>query len=135
MKEKKESTLTPKQKKFCHEYILDYNATQAAIRAGYSKKTAHSIGSENLKKGAISGFIRSLSENLIDKTLVTHQRVFMELVSIMLQNSNLNAKVKAIEIILEKLPQETNDDMMELAYERVTAAIKRIKKGELNEDV
>lgn len=45
-----EAKLTAKQRKFCDEYLVDRNATQAAIRAGYSKPTAHSIGSENLTK-------------------------------------------------------------------------------------
>ena len=45
--------LTPKQKLFVKEYLIDFNATKAAIRAGYSKKTAHSIGSENLTKPEI----------------------------------------------------------------------------------
>lgn len=42
--------LTPKQEMFCNEYLVDLNATQAAIRAGYSKKTAKDIGCENLAK-------------------------------------------------------------------------------------
>ena len=42
--------LTPKQQRFVDEYLIDLNATQAAIRAGYSPKTAHSIGAENLIK-------------------------------------------------------------------------------------
>lgn len=42
--------LTRKQRKFAEEYLVDCNATQAAIRAGYSPKTAYSIGEENLKK-------------------------------------------------------------------------------------
>lgn len=46
-------SLSNKQKKFVEEYLKDYNATQAAIRSGYSEKTAYSIGSENLKKPEI----------------------------------------------------------------------------------
>jgi phage terminase small subunit len=42
--------LTAKQLAFCQEYVVDKNATQAAIRAGYSENTAHDIGCENLKK-------------------------------------------------------------------------------------
>ncbi len=42
--------LTPKQNRFCAEYLVDQNATQAAIRAGYSPRTAMKIGSENLRK-------------------------------------------------------------------------------------
>lgn len=44
-----EKKLTAKQKRFCDEYLIDMNITQAAIRAGYSKKTAYAIGQENLK--------------------------------------------------------------------------------------
>ncbi len=42
--------MTPKQRRFVEEYLIDLNATQAAIRAGYSKKTAKQIGTENLAK-------------------------------------------------------------------------------------
>lgn len=49
--------LTAKQQRFCDEYLIDLNATQAAIRAGYSKKTAGVIGVENLKKPSIKDYI------------------------------------------------------------------------------
>lgn len=49
--------LTAKQQKFVDEYLIDLNATQAAIRAGYSKKTAYSVGAENLKKPEIQNAI------------------------------------------------------------------------------
>lgn len=49
--------LTEKQKRFCDEYMIDLNATQAAIRAGYSKKSAYSIGQENLTKPVIKAYI------------------------------------------------------------------------------
>ncbi|MFR7383035.1 MAG: terminase small subunit, partial [[Clostridium] leptum] len=45
--------LTAKQQRFVDEYLIDLNATQAAIRAGYSEKTAFSIGTENLRKPLI----------------------------------------------------------------------------------
>ena len=48
------SELTPKQGLFVKEYLIDLNATQAAIRAGYSEKTAQEIGSENLSKPIIA---------------------------------------------------------------------------------
>jgi len=50
--------LTNKQDKFVTEYLKDYNATQAALRAGYSPKTAYSIGAENLKKPEIIEAVR-----------------------------------------------------------------------------
>jgi PBSX family phage terminase large subunit len=54
--------LNARQEQFCREYIQDYNLTQAAIRAGYSEKTAYSIGSENLKKPEILARIHELQE-------------------------------------------------------------------------
>lgn len=49
--------LTAKQQRFCDEYLIDLNATQAAIRAGYSEKTARQIGTENLSKPSIREYI------------------------------------------------------------------------------
>ena len=56
--------LTAKQKRFCEEYVLDWNATQAAIRAGYSEKTAYSIGHESLKKPELQEYIESIQVDL-----------------------------------------------------------------------
>lgn len=54
--------LTNKQKRFVDEYLVDLNATQAAIRAGYSKKTANRTGSENLSKPVIKAAIEERME-------------------------------------------------------------------------
>jgi len=56
--------LTKKQEMFVEEYIIDLNATQAAIRAGYSKKTAGQIGEQNLKKLEIQ---QAINEKLAEK--------------------------------------------------------------------
>ena len=50
--------LTLKQKRFADEYIISGNATQSAIKAGYSKKTAGVIGDENLKKPNVAEYIK-----------------------------------------------------------------------------
>jgi phage terminase small subunit len=50
-------TMTEKQKRFCDEYLIDLNATQAAIRAGYSQKSAYCIGEENLRKPEVRAYI------------------------------------------------------------------------------
>lgn len=60
----KEQKLTPKQAKFIDEYLIDLNATQAAIRAGYSKKTAEVIGYENLTKPYIAEKIQERRNEL-----------------------------------------------------------------------
>lgn len=51
--------MTPKQQRFVEEYLVDGNATQAAIRAGYSEKTASAIGHENLKKPEIAAALQA----------------------------------------------------------------------------
>jgi len=63
MKEKKPK-LTMKQQKFVGEYIKTGNATQAAIKAGYSKNSAQEIGSENLSKPIIQQTVQSAAEKL-----------------------------------------------------------------------
>ena len=64
---KKEGKLTAKQQAFCEEYLIDLNATQAAIRAGYSAKTAVVIGCENLIKPNISEVIQELMAKRSEK--------------------------------------------------------------------
>jgi phage terminase small subunit len=63
--------LTPKQERFCQEYLIDSNATQAAIRAGYSKDTAAVIGWENLQKPYISRAIQDAFDAHIRKVGIT----------------------------------------------------------------
>ncbi len=55
--------ITEKQKRFCEEYLVDLDATQAAIRAGYSKDSACSIGEELLKKPEIRNYIQELKQH------------------------------------------------------------------------
>lgn len=71
--------MTPKQKRFCEEYLIDLNSTQAAIRAGYSEKTSYSIGQENLKKPEISNTIQQLMQERQSRTQITQDRVLKEL--------------------------------------------------------
>jgi len=70
--------LTNKQKAFCEEYLIDKNATQAVIRAGYSKKTAKEIGYENLTKPHIKEYITNLIKEQSMRTLITADRVLEE---------------------------------------------------------
>ena len=55
-------SLTPKQERFCQEYLIDLNATRAAIRAGYSENSAADIGHENLRKPDIENKISELAK-------------------------------------------------------------------------
>ena len=85
--------LTPKQIKFIDEYLIDLNATQAAIRAGYSKKTAQRIGSENLSKPLIQEEIQKRRNKLQSKCEITQERVLRELAAIAFASGADFAKV------------------------------------------
>lgn len=76
------SKLNPKQERFCLEYIVDLNATQAAIRSGYSEKTAQEIGSENLSKPIIAARVQELIEKRSKRTEITADLVLQELLKI-----------------------------------------------------
>ncbi|MFB0554408.1 MAG: terminase small subunit [Phycisphaerae bacterium] len=58
-----EGKLTEKQKRFCEEYLVDLDVTEAAIRAGYSKDSIYSIGEELLKKPEIRNYIQELKQH------------------------------------------------------------------------
>ena len=75
------ANLTPKQQRFVEEYLIDLNATQAAIRAGYSEKTAKEIGSENLTKPNIAKAIAEAQEKLSNKAQVTVEMVVQGLLN------------------------------------------------------
>ena len=70
-----ENKLTAKQQRFCDEYLIDLNATQAAIRSGYSEKTAYSQGQRMLKNVEVKAYLdseleRIRSEKIADATEV-----------------------------------------------------------------
>lgn len=74
-KEKKERGLTAKQEAFCQAYVACRNATQAAVEAGYSERTAGSIGQENLKKPEIQKRLAELQEARSARTRITQDWV------------------------------------------------------------
>lgn len=75
--------MTRKQKRFCEEYLIDLNATQAAIRAGYSKKTASSIGEENLRKPEIKTYLDAKLAQIQSEKTAQAQEVLEYLTSVM----------------------------------------------------
>jgi len=77
-KQTKRATFTAKQRLFVHEYCIDTNATQAAKRAGYSPKTAHAIGRENLQKPTIRAEINKLLGNACNHLDITVERILDE---------------------------------------------------------
>ena len=80
--------LTPKQEMFCREYLVDLNATQAAIRAGYSVRTAYSQGQRLLKNVEIQAHIVELQEVRSKRTEITADAVLKELARLGFANMN-----------------------------------------------
>ena len=74
--------LTLKQKRFVDEYLVDLNATEAALRAGYSKRTAYSIGNENLKKPEVQKEIQERMKDRQERTEIAQDKVLKELAHI-----------------------------------------------------
>lgn len=75
--------MNARQKRFCDEYLIDCNATQAAIRAGYSPKTAKSIGQENLTKPNLKAYIDEQLERLHNEKTADAQEVLEYLTAVM----------------------------------------------------
>ncbi len=75
--------MTAKQKRFCNEYLIDCNATQAAIRAGYSAKTAYSVGQRMLKNVEVKKYIDEQFEKLKNDNIADTQEIMEYLTSVM----------------------------------------------------
>lgn len=120
--------LTDKQKIFVYEYLIDNNATQAAIRAGYSKKTAGSIGNENLKKPEIQRFLEKYQAEHAEKCGVKFDMIIDELRKIGFADIDIDCirptdKIKALETMSRLLgffdvsPDENIEDVSDAEAE------------------
>ena len=82
-----ESKLTPKQQRFCDEYLIDLNATQAAIRAGYSEKTACEQGARLLANVKVQHYLQKRKKERVERTEITQDMVLYELANIAFSNA------------------------------------------------
>ena len=114
--------LTAKQQRFCDEYLIDLNATQAAIRAGYSERTAYSIGEENLRKPELKKYIDDRMAEKESKLIADQDEVLKYLTSVMRGESKSSVVVV-----------ESTGDFMSTAREMMKAPDEkeRLKAAEL----
>jgi phage terminase small subunit len=135
--------LTVREKRFCEEYFKDHNATQAAIRAGYSAKTAYSIAHEILKKPhirehigkrlaelalsadetlkAISDIAKSnLNDYFVKRKVVHRPKVVVTLAELI---KNTKADIKDIDKLMERLTGLTTDEIQ--SYEAQKKSLRR----------
>lgn len=75
--------MTPRQQKFCDEYLISGNATDAAIKAGYSRKTAKQTGSENLAKPDLRAYIDEQLAKIHSTKIADAEEVMKYLTSVM----------------------------------------------------
>ena len=113
--------MTKKQKRFVEEYLIDLNATQAAIRAGYSPLTARDIGCENLTKPNIQEAIDKAIAERSQRTGVNADRVVRELAKIAFVNAG-----EVVDLDTALLMDKISDDDM--------AAIQSVKVKTFGED-
>ena len=99
--------MTKKQKRFAEEYLIDLNATQAAIRAGYSPDTAKEIGCENLTKPNIRACIDREMAERSKRTGVNADRVVQELAKIAFVNAVDVIDTETATVKEDALPEDT----------------------------
>lgn len=117
-----ETPLTKRQEEFCRQYMIDLNGTQAAIRAGYSKKGAHVQAAQLLSNPKVRSFANTLKAERAERTEITSDRVLMEigrlafadirrvftedgkLLPVHLLPSEVAASISAIEVVTSKVP-------------------------------
>jgi len=128
--------LTDKQKRFCEEYVIDWNATRSAIAAGYSENTAKEIGCQNLTKVNIAEYIAEIQLDIKKLAGVSALGNILKLKKIAEdEESRHTDKIKAIEVINKMLPDfnapvkgENKNTNVELTPEERQQMIKDLKK-------
>lgn len=132
--------LTAKQKMFVQEYLVDLNATQAALRAGYSKKTAFSIGNENLKKPEIQKAIQHAMQKREKRVEVNQDYVISKLFEITEKEASdapeselkYGNKIKAIELLGKHFGAwDRRDDGLndEIAEDSLSRSLRELGEG------
>ncbi len=127
--------LTDKQELFAKEYIVDLNATQAAIRAGYSENTARQMGAENLSKPVIQERIQQLMDERSKRTEITADMVLREYAKLGFSNIADYLKVEEKEFETEsgmrsvKVVDIFETDLIDRSKLDAVAEIKQTKEG------
>lgn len=116
--------LTEKQRRFVSEYLIDLNATQAAIRAGYSQKNAGKIGPELIGKTRISAAIQEAIALRERRTAITQDRVLAELAAVAFANGTDFAQIRYDGHVIFTPTEQLDEDK-----KRAVASIKEGQAG------
>lgn len=115
------ANLNDKQKTFCEEYLVDFNGTQAAIRAGYSPDSANEIASALLAKTNIKYYLQQLKDRRALQTFITQERVMLEISRLAFLDTREAFNVDGTLRSIHEMP------------EHLTAAISGIKTNEIKD--
>ena len=125
--------LNARQKRFVDEYMIDLNATQAAIRAGYSKKTAYSMGQRLLKNVEVQAEIERRRKALEVRSGVTQERVLQELAAVAFSDAGDFAQVTRVKLpgtnIMVKGVSVVETRKLSAAQRAAIAGIKQGRNG------
>ena len=125
--------LTEKQKRFCEEYLVDLNAKQAAIRAGYSTKTADRIAGQNLNKLEVKSYIEQKRAEQSERTGIKADEVINELSKIAFANVPVTGKekVNALKLLGQHLGifENSKNRSTEQVLDRLDSILKNIESG------
>lgn len=123
--------LTEKQRRFCEEYVIDWNGTRAAIAAGYSKATAKEQASQNLTKLNIQEYIEELKQSTLELLGLSRLRVVKELMNVGFSSpSDLRKGWKELKE-WEELTEEQKASIAEISHYEMNIgedAIKEVMK-------
>jgi phage terminase small subunit len=140
--------LTAKQSRFVDEYLVDLSATKAAIRSGYSEKTAGRTGHENLKKPEIAEAIQQRMEKRSERTQLTADEVVLQLARMGMSDirklftpdgrlkavhdldDDTAAAVQSIEVVTKMIPGQEGEEP-EVEYLHKIKMIDKIRPLEL----
>ena len=95
--------MTDKQKRFCEEYIIDFNAAQSAIRAGYSEPTARQKGYELLSNEEIKEYIEELKDDKSEELNITFEQLAKIELEIAMNGKREADRLKAVDQLSKKL--------------------------------
>ena len=126
MDKKEDHKLTDKQDMFCKEYIIDMNATQAAIKAGYSEKTATQTGYENMTKPYIVERIAELNKGRMERVQITADDVLRDLIKIK-DKCMQDEPIMVYDRVDNDYKQKTDDDENKVYQFNATGATKALE--------
>lgn len=126
-KQETNGELTPQQERFCQEYLVDLNYTQAAVRAEYSKHTAHAQGCRLAKNPKVAARIKELMDERGERTKVPADRVILELERMAMWDPKDLAHVKSPEDIVA-LPEDVRRAIVGWGYDKLGNFVLKMAK-------